>query len=107
MFVHFVFDTVMQHVVNGNGGILFLDAPGATKRTFIINLLLAEIRKDNNSIGLAIVSSGIAATLLPGWRTVHSTLKLSLDLATSDSPICNITKNSGKEKLLKSCKTII
>ena len=46
-------------------------------------------------------------TLLPGGRTAHSTFKLLLNLATSDSPVCNISKGTGPAKLLKTCKLIV
>ena len=52
----------------------FLDAPGGTGKTFLISLILAEIRS-NNGIALAVALSGIAATLLDGGRTAHSALK--------------------------------
>ena len=65
---------------------LFLDAPGGTGKTFVINLILAYVRGIMGEIALAVASSGIATTLLPGRRTAHSTFKLLLNLATSDSP---------------------
>ena len=54
---------------------LFLDAPGSTSKTFLINLILAKLRSEGN-IALATASSGIAATLLTGGRTLHSTFKI-------------------------------
>ncbi|VDN36075.1 unnamed protein product [Cylicostephanus goldi] len=42
-----VHDVVMGMVTRGSGGVLFLDAPGGTGKTFLINLLLAEIRKED------------------------------------------------------------
>ncbi|EYB87952.1 hypothetical protein Y032_0254g286 [Ancylostoma ceylanicum] len=100
------FDAVMNSVRNGDGGLFFLDAPGGIGKTFLINLLLAEIRK-NNDIALAIASSGIASTLLDGGRTAHSALKLPLDLTRSETPVCNISRGSGKAQLLKLCKLIV
>jgi len=38
-------------------------------------LLLAQIRPPGN-VALAVASSGLAATLLSGGRTAHSTFKL-------------------------------
>ena len=52
----------------------FFDAPSGAGKTFLISLILARIRSQNN-IALAIASSGIAATLLDGGQTVHSALK--------------------------------
>lgn len=100
------FDTVMQYVQNGNGGIIFLDAPGGTGKTFLINLILAEIRKENE-IALAIASSGISATLLDGGRTAHSALKLPLNVNQTENPTCNIGKGSGMASVLKTCKIIV
>lgn len=100
------YDTVMRRVTNGNGGIIFLDAPGGTGKTFLLNLILAEIRKQGD-IALAVASSGIASTLLDGGRTAHSALKLPLNLNQVEHPICNIGKRSGMATVLKTCKLII
>ena len=54
------------------GGMLFLDAPGGTGKTFLINLILTKLRSEGK-IALANASSGIAATLLTGGRTLHCT----------------------------------
>ena len=48
----------------------FIDGPGGTGKTFLYKLLLAKIRCQNK-IALAVASSGIASTLLPGGRTGH------------------------------------
>lgn len=100
-----IYDGIMEKISNSSGGIFFIDAPGGTGKTFIINLILAEIRKDKG-IALAVASSGIASTLLHGGRTVHSTFQLPLDLATTENPVCRISKTSSQGKLLKECKVI-
>ncbi|KAL8608682.1 hypothetical protein ACOMHN_002911 [Nucella lapillus] len=100
------FDTIMTSISNESGQLFFLDAPGGTGKTFLINLILAEVRKRQH-IALAIASSGIAATLLDGGRTAHSAFKLPLDLTRVETPACNITKRSAKAKLLQQCKVII
>ncbi|XP_075451755.1 uncharacterized protein LOC142492724 [Ascaphus truei] len=100
------YQNIMSHITKEQGAILFLDAPGGTGKTFLINLLLAEIRMEHN-IALAIASSGIAATLMDGGRTVHSALKLPLNIANEENPTCNITKNSGQARVLQTCKLIV
>ncbi|KAL8602500.1 hypothetical protein ACOMHN_066784 [Nucella lapillus] len=100
------FDTIMTSISNESGQFFFLDAPGWTGKTFLINLILAEVRKRQH-IALAIASSGIAATLLDGGQTAHSAFKLQLDLTRVETPACNITKRSAKAKLLQQCKVII
>jgi len=73
------YDTVMKHIRGGNGGLLFLDAPGGTEKKFLLNLIFAEIRM-KHVIAMVVTSSGITATLLVGGRTAHSALKLPLNL---------------------------
>ncbi|XP_075425538.1 uncharacterized protein LOC142465468 [Ascaphus truei] len=102
----YTYENIMEHINNGQGAILFLDAPGGTGKTFLINLLLAEIRM-HNDVALALASSGIAATLMDGGRTVHSALKLPLNIAHEENPTCNITKTSGQARVLQICKLIV
>jgi hypothetical protein len=101
-----VYDQIMQTVKNRVGAIFFLDAPGGTGKTFLIRIILATIRAQND-IALALASSGIAATLLPGGRTAHSALKLPLNMHFIDTPTCNISKTSGMAKVLQKCKLIV
>ncbi|XP_071040027.1 ATP-dependent DNA helicase pif1-like [Parasteatoda tepidariorum] len=84
----------------------FLDAPGGTGKTFIILLILAEIRS-KNGIALTVASSGIAATLLDGGRTAHSVFKLPLNIQNNPDALCNIKKQSPMATVLKHCKIII
>lgn len=88
------YDLIMEKVVGKSGGILFLDAPGGTGKTFLLNLVLAKIRSQKK-IAFAVASSGIAATLLDGGRTAHSALKLPLNYNFTDTPTCNIGRKSG------------
>lgn len=100
------YDRLIQAVNSGSGGIYFLDSPGGTGKTFLITLLLAKIRSQNE-VALALASSGIAATLLEGGRTAHSALKLPLNMHINETPVCNIAKNSAMAKTLQVCKLII
>ena len=61
-------------VDRNQGGVLFF----GTGKTFLINLILAKMRSEGK-VALATVSRGIAATLLTGGRTLHSTFKIPLD----------------------------
>ncbi|KAI5699530.1 hypothetical protein M8J75_004357 [Diaphorina citri] len=78
---NYVFETVLKsvHSLNICDNFFFLDAPGGTGKTFLINLLLATVRQEGG-IAIAVASSGIAATLIAGGRTAHSTFKLPLNL---------------------------
>jgi hypothetical protein len=96
----------MKTINSGIGDLFFLDAPGGTGKTFLIKLVLATIRS-HNEIAIALASSGIAATLLPGGRTAHSALKLPLNINNIETPTCNVSKSSGMGKLLQKCKFIV
>uniref|UniRef100_A0A1B0CJG8 ATP-dependent DNA helicase n=1 Tax=Lutzomyia longipalpis TaxID=7200 RepID=A0A1B0CJG8_LUTLO len=100
------FTTIMDNLENNSGGIFYLDAPGGTGKTFVIKLILAKVRQ-SWKIAIAVASSGIAATLLPGGRTAHSVFRLPLDLAQRSQASCTISKNSGKAKLLRETTLIV
>lgn len=97
---------IMNSIESSEGQTYFLDAPGGTGKTFLINLLLAKVRS-NKKIALATASSGIAATLLEGGKTAHSAFKLPLNLNYTESPKCEIAKQSNRAKVLKDCQLIV
>uniref|UniRef100_A0A182NCC1 ATP-dependent DNA helicase n=1 Tax=Anopheles dirus TaxID=7168 RepID=A0A182NCC1_9DIPT len=100
------YDKIMSKIARQEEGIIFLDAPGGTGKTFLTNLILAKIRA-NGDVALALASSGIATTLIDGGRTAHSALNLPLDIARKETPTLNISKTSGKAEVLKKCKLIV
>jgi hypothetical protein len=69
-----------------------LDAPSGTGKTFLITLILATFHFSKMKIALAFASSGIAATLLEGGSTAHSALKFPLNMQSSETPTCSISK---------------
>ena len=99
-----VYDTLMENL--DSGGFFFIDAPGGTGKTFLSKLLLADVRRQGHT-ALAVASSGIAATLLPGGRTAHSTFKLPLDLTSDDMPTCNVTRNSAVATIIKKTRLVL
>ncbi|GBP13165.1 hypothetical protein EVAR_93125_1 [Eumeta japonica] len=101
-----VYEILMKVVDEGNGGLFFLDTPGATGNTFLMSLIFATIRA-RSGIAVAVASSSIAATLLEGCRTAHSALKFPLNLQTIEQPTCNIAKNFAMVKVFIAAKIII
>ena len=97
---------LMEGTDEMGNNILFLDAPGGTGKTYLINLILAKIRADNG-IALATASSGIAATLLQGGRTLHSTFKIPLDVDKNETSTCNISKTTVLARIIRETKAII
>ncbi|CAF1513734.1 unnamed protein product [Rotaria magnacalcarata] len=100
------YNAILNQIEKKAGGIIFLDAPGGTGKTFVINLLLAKIRHQSK-IAIAVASSGIAATLLQGGRTAHSTLKLPLKFLENQTHVCSITKGTSEAKVLQECELIV
>ena len=82
----------------------FIDGPGGTGKTFLYKALLATTRT-KQLIALATVSSGVAASILPGGRTAHSRFKIPLD--TNKNLTCSVSKQSGLARLLQKVKLII
>ena len=101
-----VYDCFCSMIDSDEGGMLFLDAPGGTGKTFLINLILAKLRSDGK-IALATASSGIAATLLTGGGMLHSTLKIPLDLHAMDIPICSIKKGTALSRVIQEGKATV
>ena len=101
-----VYDCFCSMIDGDEGGMLFLDAPGGTGKTFLINLILAKLRSEGK-IALATASSGIAATLLTGGRTLHSTFKIPLDLYGMDIPICSIKKGTALSRVIQEGKATV
>lgn len=100
------YDTIVNAINCNEGGLFFLDAPGGTGKTFLLNLILATIRRSGKII-LAVASSGIAATLLAGGRTAHSTFKIPLDMTRSDYPSCGVSRGTKRAELLNACSAVI
>ena len=84
--------------------IFFVDGPGGTGKTFLYNTLLAQVRSQSQ-IALGLASSGIAALLLSGGRTVHSRLKVPIDI--NELSVCNISKQSALAQLIKRTKLLV
>ncbi|KAL4108018.1 hypothetical protein QTP88_018280 [Uroleucon formosanum] len=65
------------------------------------------ISKVRGKVALAVASSGIAATLLSGGRTAHSTFKLPLNVLFDTEYICPIRKNSPLDKILQETSFVV
>lgn len=100
------FNTILDSVTNSRGKTFFLDAPGGTGKTFLTNLLLAQVRQ-SGKVALAVASSGIAATLLSGGKTAHSTFKLPVSVPMQEEIVCSIRKNSPFGTVLQNTSLIV
>ena len=98
------FDRVLEAINNGRGGIFFLDAPGGTGKTYVLNALLAAVRSDGE-IALGTAISAVASKLLKNGTTVHSRFKVPIQIKKTS--VCNFSKKDATGKLLLRTKLII
>nr|XP_027082463.1 uncharacterized protein LOC113704790 [Coffea arabica] len=82
----------------------FIDGPGGTGKTFLYRSLLATL-KSQGYIAIAVATSGIAASILPGGRTAHSRFKIPLDF--SKNRTCQLSKQGSVAKLFSESKLIL
>ena len=79
---------------------MFLDGPGDCGKTFLMEALLPSQRAKQH-IAIATASTGLAATLLPAGRTVHSTFRVPININISDSVTCAIKKGTALSQMLQ------
>ena len=106
-----VFDDALALIDTGNiegktGNIIFLDAPGGTGKSYVMNCILKKIRSTGRIV-LATATSGIAATLLEGGRTLHSVFKIPLDCRLRTEPTCSIKRGTVLADVIKECAAIV
>ncbi|XP_066375162.1 uncharacterized protein [Miscanthus floridulus] len=98
------YNEIMSVVDSDHGGLFFVDGPGGTGKTYLYRALLATICSQNKIV-MAIATSGVAASIMPGGRTAHSRFKIPVTL--DDGAFCSFTKQSGTAKLLRTASLII
>ncbi|XP_027156418.1 ATP-dependent DNA helicase PIF3-like [Coffea eugenioides] len=98
------YNAIMSELFLPDGKSFFVDGPGGTGKTFLYRALLATLRTHGH-IALAVASSGVAASILLGGRTVHSRFKIPLDASATKA--CQISKQSSTAKLIVVAKLIL
>jgi hypothetical protein len=77
---------------------------GGTGKTFLWRTFIAKLRS-KGMIVLAVASSGVAALLLLGGRTVHSQFKISIDM--HDRSLCNIRRGTDLAGLIRQTSLVL
>ncbi|KAH0715764.1 hypothetical protein KY284_008669 [Solanum tuberosum] len=98
------FNTILQRVNSETEGLFFVDGPGGTGKTFLYRALLANMRS-KGTIALACATSGVAAALLPGGRTAHSSF--GIPLQANETTMTHMSKQGSGAKLIRQAKLII
>lgn len=103
-----IFDEICDSAQNPNDAnkqrLFFVDGPGGTGKTFVFSAIISAL----NGIGLDVLPiawTGIAASLLRGGRTVHSTFKLPLNM---NGPVgCHLSTLSDLAARLRTVSVIV
>lgn len=72
------YNIILHYINKQNSGAFFVDGLGGTGKTYLYRALFATIRSQS-LIALAVATSGIATSILPGGRTAHSRFKIPLE----------------------------
>lgn len=97
-------DCILGPVLAALHRLFFLDAPGATRMTFLI-MAIQRFLKSHDVHIVAVASSAVAAQLLDDRRTAHSACKIPI-LVNSDCT-CHIDADSQQAQELRRTKLII
>ena len=87
-------DEIIDSVTNKKNGFYFIDAPGGTGKTYMLNRIIEKLSFHGKKV-CATASSGITAILLKGGGTLHSKLKVPFDLDKKKEPL-DITRQSKR-----------
>jgi hypothetical protein len=101
---HTAFDKITSAITTKSGEIFFLHGPGGTGKTYLYNTLCYHLRSQQKIV-LCVASSGIAALLLKGGRTVHSCFKIPIPC--HESSVCGFSKNSDLAELICTTDLVI
>jgi hypothetical protein len=93
-----VYKTIEDKLNSNKGGLVFLDAPGGTGKTFMLNVIAAAVRRNDGKVA-STAFSGIAATLLHEGRTPHNMFKIPIDAYYGST--CNVPTQSDLAKYMR------
>ncbi|UYV64281.1 hypothetical protein LAZ67_3000144 [Cordylochernes scorpioides] len=82
----------------------FIDGPGGSGKTFLYELLMHHVRGFNDVV-LPSATTGIAANLLTGGRTMHSFYGIPVPI--NETSVSQIKMDTNAAKLLKTAKLLI
>ncbi len=64
-----------------NGNCIFIDGPAGSGKTYLYNILMDEVKmKYPQQQIIATATTGIASTLIPNGKTMHSTFKIPIPI---------------------------
>ena len=101
-----IFDKVTTNALHNKGGVYMIDAPAGTGKSYTICASSSYLRAQGKLV-LCAASRGIAALLLPGGLTAHSTFKLPFGDDATEGSICGVKAESQRAEVLKRASLIV
>ena len=94
-----IIDAVISEVRNPiqTASIFFLDAPAGCGKTYTVKTIMSYMHQYNLEC-LPVAFTGIAASLLPGGRTLHNAFKLPMQI--NETTISGVKANSAHANYL-------
>jgi DNA replication protein DnaC len=99
------YEAITMSVLTNQPQLYFLDGPGGTGKTYVYNTICNRLCAETQVV-LCVASSGIAALLLSGGRTAHSTFKIPVEQLHQHST-CGIAKESQYAQMLAIARLLI
>ena len=98
------FDHVIESVLGSKPGVMVVDAPGGTGKTFVLMAIINYLRSLNKIVIVTAMSS-LASILLPGGRTLH--FKAAVPINVHDKSMCSIKKGTAHARLMQEASLLI
>jgi hypothetical protein len=87
------FNKIAVNISRVNGNLHYLDGPGGTGKTFLLNMIL-DLARVRGCPAVVTALSGVAALLLRNGQTAHLAFHIPLDIWKNGK--CAFDKDSGK-----------
>ncbi|KNF01900.1 hypothetical protein PSTG_05017 [Puccinia striiformis f. sp. tritici PST-78] len=98
------FNKARNVLSSSHGALLYLDGPGGTGKTYLLNTII-DYADYKNIQRIVVASSGVAALLLKGGQTAHSGFKILIDPAPKSE--CPIDDDATVAQSLKAVRFIV
>lgn len=99
-----IFSTIRDQYNKGEQELLYIDGPGGTGKTFLLNTILHYFNSRSIPF-ISVASSGVAAQLLLGGTTAHSAFGIPLEI--SQNSMCSLSGRDKRSRRLQEAHVMV
>ncbi|MBW0555858.1 hypothetical protein O181_095573 [Austropuccinia psidii MF-1] len=99
-----IYNNVLQVIISGSQYLGFIDGPGGSGKTYLLNCLIHKCKEHNMKVE-SVSASGIAALLLDNGTTAHT--EFAIPLTVHKDSVCSWMPKDACSSHLKSVDIII